>query len=220
MKKHYLLLLIAVLMYSVNYGQITFRGCTSNALGPQDYVLNITGTTDDGGVIRQTFESTPSDFSQSCPAGVCEVQIIWNIALSRWEIKLDNDGPMNAPNYDYVLYYNTTATAPFPPDLSTGTWVGDEGVCPDSIITLSGNTLNTLPFEKQDTIRLFPNPSHTHIEISGLLKPTNYSIYSVIGVKFKSGVIANNDKLNIQNLNNGIYLLKLDNNTTFKFIKE
>ena len=81
------------------HAQITFRGCTSSVLGEQDFVLSYTGTIDDEGIIRKTYESFPADFAQSCPAGVCELRIIWNIGAARWEIQLDNDGPVGTPDY-------------------------------------------------------------------------------------------------------------------------
>ena len=75
------ILFVAICKIAI-YAQITFQGC-AGVLGAQNYVLSQTGTTNDGGVIRNTFEATPNDFAQSCPAGVCELRIIWNITLDR-----------------------------------------------------------------------------------------------------------------------------------------
>lgn len=131
--------------------QVTFRGCVAGALGAQDYTLTNSGTTNDAGTSRNFFESAPLNFAQSCPAGVCELRIIWNNSSSRWEIQLDNDGPLGTPDYNTgVLYYNTTASIPNPPDLSLGSWVdGTGGVCSDAITTLSGDVQSSvsLPVE-------------------------------------------------------------------------
>jgi len=69
-------------------------------------------------------------------------------------------------------------------------------------------------------ITIHPNPSSDFITVSNLNKEENFVIYNTLGAIIKKGRIANKEKLNIQNLNNGIYLLKLENGTTFKFIKD
>lgn len=51
--------------------------------GPRIFTLSTTGTINNSGTIRNTFESTPNAIAldwTSCPARVCEVQIIWSIA--------------------------------------------------------------------------------------------------------------------------------------------
>lgn len=151
MKYLYVLPCLFICLASSLYAQITFRGCVTAGLGAQDYTLTNTGTTLDAGTSRNFFESTPLDFNQNCPAGVCEVRIIWNNSVSRWEIQLDNDGPVGTPDYTtVVLYYNTSASVPNPPDLTLGTWVdGTGGICTDAITTLSGQVQSavTLPVE-------------------------------------------------------------------------
>lgn len=147
---------VSILLFAATFtiqsqaqAQITLRGCQT-ILSAQDYVLNDTGDTNDG-ALRNTFESTPSDFVQSCSSGVCEIRIIW--ANARWEIQLDNDGPAGTPDYTTaVLYFNTEASHPNPPDLTLGTWTDGTGMsalCADAIATFSGDVQNTLPVELQ-----------------------------------------------------------------------
>ena len=141
MKKFYFTILLLSL-FGINLNaQITFRGCTTNALGDQDFILSSTSTTNDAGSVRNTFETSPTDFAQSCPAGVCELRIIWNISNSRWEIQLDNDGPIGSPDYTTsCLYYNSTASLPNPPDLTLGSWIDcSGGICPSAeLVKLTG----------------------------------------------------------------------------------
>ena len=135
------ILFVAICKIAI-YAQITFQGC-AGVLGAQNYVLSQTGTTNDGGV-RNTFEATPNDFAQSCPAGVCELRIIWNITLDRWEIQLDNDGPIGTPDYTTgIMYFNNAASFPNPPDLTLGTWQS-AGFCPDGVSTLNGDVQPTV----------------------------------------------------------------------------
>lgn len=63
MKKLLFIYSILLLGNSFLSAQIIFRGCTNNALGNQDYTLVGTGTTNDAGTIRNTFESNPTRFS-------------------------------------------------------------------------------------------------------------------------------------------------------------
>lgn len=144
-----LYLLCSFLAFSnLSLAQITFRGCTASVMGAQDFTLSNTGTVTDASIVRNTFEATPNDFTQGCPAGVCEARIIWSIANTRWEIQLDNDGPVGTPDYTTsVLYFNTAASHPNPPDLTLGTWVdGAGGLCPiGEFVTFSGDVQSTLP---------------------------------------------------------------------------
>ncbi|WP_445713373.1 T9SS type A sorting domain-containing protein [Flavobacterium sp.] len=69
-------------------------------------------------------------------------------------------------------------------------------------------------------ITIYPNPSSEFITISGINKKENYSIYNVLGAKINSGAVSNKEKLNIQNITNGIYFLKFNNGNTIKFLKK
>ncbi len=80
--------------------------------------------------------------------------------------------------------------------------------------------LSTNQLFLNNTISLYPNPSSEFIQINGLTKTKNYTIFSVLGSEINSGVISDNDKINIQGLTNGLYFLKFENGNTLKFIKE
>ncbi|WP_417238124.1 T9SS type A sorting domain-containing protein [Bizionia sp.] len=224
MTKIYLtLLLLLSCAYGMN-AQITFQGCTNDALGNQNFELSATGTTSDAGTIRNTYESTPSNFTTSCPAGVCEIRIIWNINASRWEVQLDNDGPINSPNYTTaVLYFNTTPSVPNPPDLTLGTWQ-DAGFCPIPITTLTGDvqssTLSVNTFNLDQEFKIYPNPSSDFIKVLGLNNTEAYAIYNIVGFQLKKGEVSDNESINIKNLANGIYLLRFKNGKSYKFIKK
>lgn len=109
-----------------------------------------------------------------------------------------------------------------PPASSFSTWTPD--LC-SPVGNISGDgtsttlSLNDVQFTNR-AIRLFPNPASSSIKISGLTKEENYSIYNIIGSRITGGKISNNQKMNIQHLSNGLYLLKFDNGNTIKLIKE
>ncbi|MEO9571546.1 MAG: T9SS type A sorting domain-containing protein [Polaribacter sp.] len=69
-------------------------------------------------------------------------------------------------------------------------------------------------------IRVYPNPASDFIQVSGLATTVDYTIYSVLGSEVGSGTIFKNEKIQISNLINGIYFLKLANGNMLKFIKK
>ena len=73
---------------------------------------------------------------------------------------------------------------------------------------------------KANSLNLYPSPSSDFIQVSGLTATENYSIYNVLGNEVDSGAIFANKKIEVANLANGIYFLKLEKGNTIKFIKE
>lgn len=69
-------------------------------------------------------------------------------------------------------------------------------------------------------IEVYPNPSADFIQVSGLTNTEDYKIYNVTGQQIGNGTMTGNEKINIQNLNNGMYFLKFNNAETFKFVKK
>ena len=86
-------------------------------------------------------------------------------------------------------------------------------------VTVTTTTLSVADFE-YNTIKVHPNPASDFITISGLKKTENYEIYNLIGQKIRKGITTNDESIDIQNLIKGIYLLKLENGNTLKFVKE
>jgi len=66
---------------------------------------------------------------------------------------------------------------------------------------------------------LTPTLSNGFISISGLIKDSNFKIYNIEGKEILNSTISPNQNINIKNLNNGIYFLKLENGKSFKFLK-
>lgn len=75
-------------------------------------------------------------------------------------------------------------------------------------------------YAKESVLKLFPSPSSDFIQVSGLTTTENYSIYNILGTEVDSGAIFANKKIEIANLSNGIYFLKLERGNTIKFIKK
>ena len=70
------------------------------------------------------------------------------------------------------------------------------------------------------TIQIFPNPSPEYIQIKALTKAEKFKIYNEFWAMLKAETTDNNMKINVQGFTNGLYFLKLENDKTFKFLKE
>ncbi|MGJ8594054.1 MAG: T9SS type A sorting domain-containing protein [Aquaticitalea sp.] len=84
------------------------------------------------------------------------------------------------------------------------------------------NISTTLGIENHELTKktLVPNPSTDYFQISGLFEHQQIAIYNVLGAKVKSGFISQNEKVDVRNLSNGLYFLKLNDGNTLKFYKK
>lgn len=90
----------------------------------------------------------------------------------------------------------------------------------DTFTVEESSTLGIDDVELTTEIGIYPNSSNDYIRIQGLKKAINYELYNLTGQKILKGTISNNEKIDVQNLIKGIYLLKLMRGNTFKFIKK
>ena len=91
----------------------------------------------------------------------------------------------------------------------------------DNVSIFDKSTLSTNQFENNsNTITAYPNPSTDYIEVSGFNVKENYTIYNILGESVLSGSVQEKEKIDIRNLNNGIYILKTQNSKALKIIKE
>jgi hypothetical protein len=69
-------------------------------------------------------------------------------------------------------------------------------------------------------LKVYPNPSSNFIQVKGLGEAENYVLYNFYGLKISEGSISSEDKINIQNLKDGIYFLVFDKKDKLIFVKE
>ncbi|MEE4247703.1 MAG: T9SS type A sorting domain-containing protein [Kangiellaceae bacterium] len=84
----------------------------------------------------------------------------------------------------------------------------------------STNNLSLDQFQSLHSIKLLPNPTSNYIKISGLTNTRSYILFSLLGKAISTGTVANNQKISVQHLPKGVYLIKLENAKTLKFIKD
>lgn len=149
---------------------------------------------------------------------------IWNVVRSENEIFTNINICLNGSEIGLYAFYNfNEGSGTVVNDLTNNNFNGTL-LNMDSVTDwISYDNCSTLSIDEQtpnSTITLFPNPSSDFIQISGLSAIENYRIYNVIGTEIINGITTNNEKINIQNINSGLYFLKFENGNTIKFLKE
>ena len=208
----------------MNAQSITFKGCIP-LFDDQNFVFSKTGTDTSG---RNIYVTTPLDPGQDCSGlGTCEFKFQWNSSTSKWEFLADSgNGDFVNP---FLIYSNTSSSAPNPPDLSLGTWVENtaetSGICGGNLsssnATLTGavqsSVLSTSDLDKLD-FKAYPNPVKDYLVFSGNLKIKSVELISYSGQKLSELTLING-KVNLSNLKKGFYILKLDTDKGEKTIK-
>jgi len=84
------------------------------------------------------------------------------------------------------------------------------------VINYSSESLSTESFK--NVIAVYPNPAKEFIAISSNLLNEKFQIFDLTGKQVSKGII-NSNKIDVLGLNEGLYLLKIDNSTV-RFVKE
>ena len=221
MKKLLFLLIFTSLAYSQT---ITFSGCV-NLFDNQTFVFNKISTDVHG---RNVYQTTPIDGAQECGGlGTCEFQISWNNNDNRWEFLADTgNGDFINP---YLIYHNTSASIPNPPNLTLGVWTENtpvtEGNCGGNLTsgngTLTGAVQSTnLSTEEllKNKLLLTSNPVKNSLDILSPLNQDAELFDSQGKLVKKFNLKKGQNNFDVSTLNTGIYLLKT-NSETLKLIK-
>ncbi|WP_417201050.1 T9SS type A sorting domain-containing protein [Bizionia sp.] len=123
----------------------------------------------------------------------------------------------NNTNLDLTIYYtNLNCISVDDIDYATNNWpdVVDDVVYSTDCSTLTLNEIQT------ESLKLYPNPSSEFLQISGLQQNVNYSILDFQGKQMQSGTLIPQENITINSLQSGLYFLRIDSGTNFKFIKK
>ena len=71
-----------------------------------------------------------------------------------------------------------------------------------------------------ESVSLYPNPANDKLFLEGLEEDCGISIYNAMGMKVKTMTLQGDAEINISELPAGLYLLRIGNQRTLKFIKE
>lgn len=89
-----------------------------------------------------------------------------------------------------------------------------------SLSTVDTSTQSNIEVNLKVRIKTYPNPSTSYISLAGLMETKNYIIYNMTGKELVRGSISQNNKIDVRFLDDGLYLLKLEDFEIIKFIKE
>lgn len=129
-----------------------------------------------------------------------------------------------------IVKIDLSATNPIATDVVTGIPLSRGMAIKDNFLYISdfiGNKISklqlpTLAVNDFSNIHFqaYPNPVSDFVQLSGLSKAENYTIFNISGMQLSKGKIDRNQKINTENLKTGLYLIKLENGQTVKFIKK
>jgi len=116
-------------------------------------------------------------------------------AAGTWTLHISDGNNQFAPN-DYIQFVTATLT-----------------VTSGAPLSVEGSPL-------KEKVKIFPNPTTNFVTISGLNKTEDFTIYNMLGKKIKKGTLTEDYKINMENLINGVYFLKLPQRKPIKIIKQ
>lgn len=70
------------------------------------------------------------------------------------------------------------------------------------------------------SVKLFPNPTTEFVQVAGLASAENFILFNILGGEVKTGIIADQGRIDVSELNEGIYFLKFNNGQTIRFVKK
>ncbi|RXP55141.1 T9SS C-terminal target domain-containing protein [Lutibacter sp. HS1-25] len=90
---------------------------------------------------------------------------------------------------------------------------------PDKITKFDLSTASVNDFNTSK-ISMYPNPAKDFINISGLTTDQKYQITNVLGKTVQMGEVLQGKNIDINNLQKGVYFVKLDNGISLKLLKD
>jgi len=107
--------------------------------------------------------------------------------------------------------------------LACGNFNSFSGTNKKQIVRISGEEMLSVSENKNENIKIYPNPVKDFLNIKSDELISGYEIYSLDGRKLLEENKLNNSKINVSQLQKGNYLLKAktkNNEQITKFIKE
>ena len=224
-------LLFSLLFISTQFlfGQTTWTGATTtftktNNANPtlesnQDRITtNVWLTRGNGGGQIYNAKSESNSSKPSSPADTqWALGTTANLATLSFDTFRNTISPKNVVGKDMVLHLVTDNIYI---DIKFTSWTSGKTAGGGFSYERSTNqNLSILDVDSNPKINIYPNPASDFIALNNLKTPEDYHIYTVLGTKVMSGVIAEGQKIDVSSLNSGVYFIDTDS-ITLPFIKE
>ncbi|XMO88167.1 T9SS type A sorting domain-containing protein [Algibacter sp. AS12] len=72
----------------------------------------------------------------------------------------------------------------------------------------------------QNNLSVFPNPTLDFITVTSLVQRSNFKLYDILGKMILTGIVSENEKIDLSILNKGMYFLKIEEFTPLKITKK
>lgn len=155
---------------------------------------------------------------------------IWNGIRTQSEISSNMNTELVLPQTNLQIYYKFNQGVANSNNAGITTLNDELNVYNGSLnnFTLNGLSSNWVGSTSLSTsdynfnskkVSLFPNPANDFIQISGLSNDENCKIFNQLGIEILNQKVSNLQKIDIHNLQNGVYCIKFENRNSIKFIK-
>ena len=167
--------------------------------------------------------------ARNIDASIDEVRI-WDVARTSTELMDNMDNELAVPQTGLVAYYKFNQGDAGGDNTGVTTLIDETGTNNGNIenFALTGTSSNfvadtALSIENVDMpnakIAIYPNPAQNYLNVSNISEASQYQIFDVIGNKIMGGNFIQSKKIDVSQLNAGIYLIKLNDLESYKFIK-
>jgi hypothetical protein len=184
-----------------------------------------------GSTVTINYEYTiPSDGNIYCAINLYD-EFTWQSMVADGSLSPAPAGTNVTGSFQFTIPEGTTPTSDLTNllnyklviELSDSSWNWLAGDYPATEINFA-ETLSNDEFLNNDSFSVFPNPASEFIEIEGLdiTGVSNFTIFNTLGKKVSSSDSLLSNKVDVSNLNSGVYFISISNENrvqTLKFIK-
>lgn len=141
-----------------------------------------------------------------------------NLTFTDWETTIGSL-PLQMINQDMVLHLISDDIYI---DLKFTSWFSGagEGGGGFTYERSTDPSLSVMATVQESRVRLFPNPSSEHIQVSGLEAVRQYAIFNLFGQEVKNGLVSDLEQIQISDLQKGLYFLRIGNAPASRFVKK